>query len=93
MTPKSKVKVLGSLLCFLLCLSSVSAAGFKVVSNGKLVAGLCPEPFEAAELEAMKILEKYLYLSIGDVPEIVEKGPRIVFKLEKGKMDMVLWRL
>ena len=88
MTPKSKVKILGSLLCFLLCLSSVSAAGFKVVSNGKLVAGLCPEPFEAAELEAMKILEKYLYLSTGDVPEIVEKGPRIVFKLEKGKMDI-----
>ncbi len=88
MTQKNKQGLAGFLLCFFLCLSSVCAAGFPVVSNGKIVAGLCPEPMAGAELEAAKILEKYLYLTTGDVPEIVEKGRRIVFKIEKGKMDI-----
>ena len=85
---KNKLKTMTFFLCFFCCIAKVCAAGFTVVSNGKIVAGLSPEPFEAAELEAMKLLEKYLYLSTGNVPEIAEKGPRIVLKIEKGKMDI-----
>ena len=81
-----KVRIFLFLLFF--CFASVRAGGFPVVVNGKAAAGLFPDPFEAAELEALKILEKYLYLSTGNVPEITEKGPRIVFKVEKGKMDI-----
>ena len=40
--------------CFFCCIARVCAAEFTVVSNGKIVVGLSPEPFEAAELEAMK---------------------------------------
>ena len=88
MFSKSKLKKAGAILVFFLCTANVFAAGFPVVSKGKLVAGLCPEPMAGPELEAAKILEKYLFLTTGDVPEIVEKGRRIVFKIEKGKMDI-----
>ena len=74
---------------FLLTLSWVcSASGFTIVSGGKNVVGLCPEPFEAAEFEAAAIVEKYLYLATGSMPQIAQSGKRIIFKIEKGKMDI-----
>ena len=91
-SPGNSGKISGRIRIFVFVLffsiANLAAAGFPVVSKGKLVAGLTPEPMAGAELEAAKILEKYLYLATGDVPEIVEKGRRIVFKIEKGKMDI-----
>ena len=63
------------ILSVLFTFSLVCAAGdFPVVVNGKIVAGLSPEPLRGPELEAMKVLEKYLYLATDDVPEMTEKG-------------------
>ena len=93
MIKKGKLKFAGFLLSFLIFVSSVCGSGFTVVANGKIVAGLSPEPMAGPEFEAAKILEKYLYLATGDVPEVTEKGRRIVFKIEKGKMDIEGFRL
>ena len=88
MFSRLKLKKAGFIFVFLLCAASVFATGFPVVSNGKIVAGLCPDPMAGAELEAAKIIEKYLYLATGEVPDFTEKGRRIVLKVEKGKMDI-----
>lgn len=82
------------ILSVLFTFSLVCAAeDFPVVVNGKIVAGLSPEPLRGPELEAMKVLEKYLYQATGDVPEMTGKGRRIVLKIEKGKMDIEGFRI
>jgi hypothetical protein len=77
-----------SMIIFLFLPFLILANDFTIVKNGKVVIGLEPTPLEPSVFEAAAIVENYLYKATNNMPQIVSKGKRIIFKIEKGKMDI-----
>ena len=66
---------------------SADAKSFPVIKDGKAVVELVPDKNPAC-IEAAKLVEKYLSKSTGSSMKVPAGSPQILFKIEKGKLDI-----